>query len=304
LRDFILSLSPGSDDAIITASAAETLVKIKHDVVNTIRQVVDVVSRYAGVALPEQAKRYIRQAILQLPARWANSVQNLNANANGNNGSATTSTSTNAVGNGDAGDSASKGQAPDQDGEPPKMSTTREAAERVLAFAVDSLEMLRSVNAVFAESAARAEECVSIHLIVSPRVGLMQIPPFSWIERLRVIGVERRAQKEAEASGHGGDIEGTSRQVEGGIDSNNGSAMPPVEREVQQGEGVEDQATNDLATQPSAAAVATGGKRRKQHSEEGREQSVGRGTGRATRRRTSPERAGGEDAAASMEVDE
>lgn len=40
--------------------------------VDTIRQVVDVVSKYAGGALPEPARARVRSFILCLPQRWAN----------------------------------------------------------------------------------------------------------------------------------------------------------------------------------------------------------------------------------------
>ena len=42
--------------------------------VNTIRQVVDVVSKYAGGALPEPARSRVREFILNLPQRWANAA--------------------------------------------------------------------------------------------------------------------------------------------------------------------------------------------------------------------------------------
>lgn len=43
--------------------------------VETIRKVVDVMSKYAGAALPEQAKRYVRQCILGLPVKWASAIE-------------------------------------------------------------------------------------------------------------------------------------------------------------------------------------------------------------------------------------
>jgi len=46
------------------------LTDVQRDVVHTIRQVVDVVSKYAGGALPEPAKDRVRGVILGLPHRW------------------------------------------------------------------------------------------------------------------------------------------------------------------------------------------------------------------------------------------
>jgi len=48
-----------------------TLTDVRRDVVHTIRQVVDVVSKYAGGALPEPARTRVRGFILKLPQRWA-----------------------------------------------------------------------------------------------------------------------------------------------------------------------------------------------------------------------------------------
>ena len=47
------------------------LMDVKRDIVHTIRQAVDVVSKYAGGALPEPARTRVRGFILTLPQRWA-----------------------------------------------------------------------------------------------------------------------------------------------------------------------------------------------------------------------------------------
>lgn len=52
-----------------------TLADLRRDVVQTIRQVVDVVSKYAGGALPEPARSRVRGFILHLPQRWASAAQ-------------------------------------------------------------------------------------------------------------------------------------------------------------------------------------------------------------------------------------
>lgn len=52
-----------------------TLADVRRDVVHTIRQVVDVVSKYAGGALPEPARSRVRGFILHLPQRWASAAQ-------------------------------------------------------------------------------------------------------------------------------------------------------------------------------------------------------------------------------------
>ena len=47
------------------------LIDVKKDIVHTIRQAVDIVSKYAGGALPEPARTRVRGFILTLPQRWA-----------------------------------------------------------------------------------------------------------------------------------------------------------------------------------------------------------------------------------------
>lgn len=48
------------------------LTDVRRDIVHTIRQVVDVVSKYAGSGLPEPARVRVKGLILKLPQRWAN----------------------------------------------------------------------------------------------------------------------------------------------------------------------------------------------------------------------------------------
>jgi hypothetical protein len=57
-----------------------TLSDVRRDVVNTIRQVVDVVSKYAGGALPEPARTRVRGFILKLPQRWASATNSNSSN--------------------------------------------------------------------------------------------------------------------------------------------------------------------------------------------------------------------------------
>lgn len=48
---------------------------VKRNVVNTIRQVVEVVGKYAGGSLPEPAKQKVKGFILSLPGRWSVAVK-------------------------------------------------------------------------------------------------------------------------------------------------------------------------------------------------------------------------------------
>ncbi|KAF7430633.1 hypothetical protein PC9H_006342 [Pleurotus ostreatus] len=84
LRDFIAQLQPipPNSDSLTLSTQFEfspsvshmhlrTLNNVRRDIVHTIRQVVDVVSKYAGGALPEPARTRVRGFILKLPQRWA-----------------------------------------------------------------------------------------------------------------------------------------------------------------------------------------------------------------------------------------
>ncbi|KAK2459246.1 hypothetical protein APHAL10511_008723 [Amanita phalloides] len=77
LRDFIAGLQPlppassSPSRRPISQAHIRTLTDVRRDLVHTIRQVVDVVSKYAGGALPEPARTRVRGFILKLPQRWA-----------------------------------------------------------------------------------------------------------------------------------------------------------------------------------------------------------------------------------------
>ncbi|KAF5332155.1 hypothetical protein D9611_008095 [Ephemerocybe angulata] len=61
------------------------LAEVRKDIVKTVREVVDVVSKYAGGALPEPARARVRGFVLKLPQRWASTAKA--AGAAGVNGS-------------------------------------------------------------------------------------------------------------------------------------------------------------------------------------------------------------------------
>jgi transcriptional repressor OPI1 len=119
----------------MSIQSIQTLTKIKLDVVETIRKVVDVISKYAGNSLPENAQRFVRQSILSLPGRWANAVQVQNriGSANGVEGSAGS-----------------------RELELPTKTSTEEVAGRILTFAIEGLDMLKAVTSIFGESVERA----------------------------------------------------------------------------------------------------------------------------------------------------
>ncbi|KAI8352506.1 transcription factor Opi1-domain-containing protein [Blakeslea trispora] len=134
LASFIIPSSPNSkviamEDETIESS---TLASIRREIIDTLRKVVDVVSRYAGAGLPEQAKANVRSFILDLPNRWA---------------------------------------ALDQKQIHPvhKEQSCHEASVRLLNFGNESIEMLGSVSTIFSDTIERAElwlkrlKVVSLH---------------------------------------------------------------------------------------------------------------------------------------------
>ncbi|KAI9489028.1 transcription factor Opi1-domain-containing protein [Zychaea mexicana] len=137
LRSYLVSLASGSSHKPNNNNSSknvvhhhpqqhsnETLAAIKKEMVDTVRKVVDVISRYASSSLPEQAKNTVRGFILELPKRW---------------NTANSSTSPSPV------------TGPDDD---PQL---HETSIKLLNFGGESIEMLESVSNVFSDTVDRAD---------------------------------------------------------------------------------------------------------------------------------------------------
>lgn len=91
LRNFTADLQPLPSDTAssstrrppISEEHMRRLADVRRDIVHTIRQVVDIVSKYAGGALPEPAKTRVRGFILTLPQRWASKAGGTGGGVNG-----------------------------------------------------------------------------------------------------------------------------------------------------------------------------------------------------------------------------
>lgn len=201
LRDFIESLHPSDSssgtDILISPTHMRTLTDVRRDIVQTIRQVVDIVSKYAGSALPEPARSRVRGFILHLPQRWATATVNPAPGmadgapgassavgaAAGGTGSLRRARTTRhhkerSAGGPDrsqactpASSRASSPLASARGGLRPTTSAATQAAQRVLALATESLDMMRGVTGVVKDSLDRAD---------------------AWVERLRVVGLQRQ----------------------------------------------------------------------------------------------------------------
>lgn len=201
LRDFIESLHPSDSssdtDALISPTHMRTLTDVRRDIVQTIRQVVDIVSKYAGSALPEPARSRVRGFILHLPQRWAtasvNPAPGMADGAPGANSAVgaaaggagpmrrartTRHHKERSAGGPDRSQActpvssrASSPLASARVGLRPTTSAATQAAQRVLALATESLDMMRGVTGVVKDSLDRAD---------------------AWVERLRIIGLQRQ----------------------------------------------------------------------------------------------------------------
>ena len=135
LRQFLVSLASDKKE-LTTHDDASTLAHIKKEIVDTLRKVVEVISKYAGTGLPEQAKVAVRGFILALPTRWA--VLN----------SSTTASPT----------------ASPQLG--PTDAHMRDTSIKLLNFGGESVEMIQSVSLVFSDTIERAELWLSCLRVV------------------------------------------------------------------------------------------------------------------------------------------
>jgi hypothetical protein len=104
------------------------IAELKSDVLKTLKDVVDIVSRYAGGALPDNARILVRRHLTSLPQRFK--VASTNSNSSG-----------------DVGMSGEKGE-----------REVREGARRVLVLAKEGVDMMAQVSGVLDGTIASAEE--------------------------------------------------------------------------------------------------------------------------------------------------
>ncbi|KAJ2327160.1 transcriptional regulator opi1, partial [Coemansia sp. RSA 2681] len=145
-------------DVLGPADAAERLHRARREIVGAVRKAVGVVSHYAGSVLPGEARRQVRDLILNLPGRWA---------AVDTSGSATGSCSPSvaSVGGGSPGPpqpSSSQHQqhsrhASDAASSPAHIDAN---VRRTLAFATESFYMLDNVRSVFQNLYTNAERWI------------------------------------------------------------------------------------------------------------------------------------------------
>ncbi|KAF8316771.1 Opi1-domain-containing protein [Clavulina sp. PMI_390] len=178
LRSFITSITPTSATASTSTSmvpyeSLSLLSQVKTELINTIRQVVDVVSTYAGGALPEQARASVRSFILMLPERWTMAAR------------------------ADMGDPALLQRDPNGAGGMSR-SAAMAASGRVLTLATESLDMMRSVTSVFKDTLERAEawvdRCVLLLFSITSH-PIADLCADLYVYSLQQLGLQRQQQR-------------------------------------------------------------------------------------------------------------
>ncbi|KAI0005780.1 transcription factor Opi1 [Xylariaceae sp. FL0662B] len=114
---------------------AAKIAELKSDVLKTLRDVIETVSRYAGGALPENARELVRRHLTSLPQRFK--VANM-------------------VDNGQP--AAHTAEAGEELGQETQEKKTRETAQHVLVLAKEGLDMMAQVSRVLDGTIVSAEE--------------------------------------------------------------------------------------------------------------------------------------------------
>lgn len=106
------------------------IASLKNDVLKTLKEVVDVVSRYAGGALPENARVLVRKHLTSLPQRFK--LASTSSSGSASNGNASS--------------------------DPEKGAEVKEGAHRVMVLAKEGLDMMAQVSGVLDGTIVSAEE--------------------------------------------------------------------------------------------------------------------------------------------------
>jgi transcriptional repressor OPI1 len=214
---------------------------VKRDIVHTIRQAVDVVSKYAGGALPEPARTRVRGFILTLPQRWASKAGGTGAGAISTAGNSERDSTVTAAASGSGATrrpggqrraayrergsggiesnlrsgASSRATSPSMSPRIPRTAVSRRgggdvgeggenarvsagtalvAAQRILALATESLDMMRNVTGVMKDSLDRAEAYVFFSSTFFFIYWSFYIS--RWVGRLRTVGIQRDTQEE------------------------------------------------------------------------------------------------------------
>lgn len=128
------------------ATIAEHIQNLRSDVLNTLKQVVDVVSTYTGGALPTNARELVRRHLISLPQRFHIASLPLMRRSQGQDSES---------GNQPAKSSCGEGQSKGSGAQPADTVTN---AQKVILLATEGLDMMAQVSSVVDETIRAAEE--------------------------------------------------------------------------------------------------------------------------------------------------
>jgi hypothetical protein len=138
--DVTMSDSKPKESEGAGAYTAEKVEKLKEGILGTLKQVIDIVSRYAGGALPEHARYLVRRHLTSLPARFRVATDGGNINS-------LTAT------NGTAGNNESE---------------SIDGARRILVLAQEGLDMIHQVTKIVDDTVGSAEDWVQTFRFNNP----------------------------------------------------------------------------------------------------------------------------------------
>lgn len=130
---------------------------LRSDVLKTLQGVIETVSKYAGGALPDNARVLVRRHLTSLPQRFRLATQESAAAANEHGGSPGSSSSAAAAAAAPATAPTTAPAAPPSS-EEGKEKEVREGAQRVLVLAKEGLDMMAQVSGVLDGTIVSAEE--------------------------------------------------------------------------------------------------------------------------------------------------
>ncbi|KAG2175080.1 hypothetical protein INT44_007558 [Umbelopsis vinacea] len=147
LRNFLVSLATSSNPSssqTVARPSSSVLSSVKKEIIDTLRKVVEIISKYAGSSLPAHARTAVRSFIINLPGKWCLTFACWQALVNESK-----STTVSPVASPQMRPYGMETYQPD--------SNSQEAAVRLLQLGGESVEMLHSVSGIFSDTVDRAE---------------------------------------------------------------------------------------------------------------------------------------------------
>lgn len=176
--------SAGEDPEQARRELGARISALRSDVLKTLQGVIETVSKYAGGALPDNARVLVRRHLTSLPQRFRMATQESATTVNGNGGGSPGPSSSSSAA------AATAAAAPPSSSEEGKEKEVREGAQRVLVLAKEGLDMMAQVSGVLDGTIISAEE---------------------WCERL---GRKKREEREQMDGQQGQQQQGASQQQE------------------------------------------------------------------------------------------